>query len=1046
MNRDGWGIGLCGLAVVSLALLAAQASAGPNESSVTHQAIAKFDLAGLRASLAAQPESIDSRGADGQTLLQTAVRIGAVREAELLIESGADVRAVDAWGRSALHYAAMENQSALITRLVAAGADVGSRDVWGETPLQTAARRLQIEAAESLLEAGANVSAVNDDGRTALHLAVDQGSCRFSDEDRMVRFVSLLLGAGADAAAIDAHGSTAHAIAVARGYGRTAAFLDTRGGKIAGEVPPAEASLSDGNPTPEGLLAAYRTYAEIGPLMLDIETNYPTIAKRYDLGLSVQGRHLWAMRLSDNVTVEEDEPEMFYISTMHGDEIVGMENCLQFIEYLTGQNGIDSRATDLVNNLDLWILPLMNPDGYDRVSKIRYNANGVDLNRNFPDPFTSPNNTTAGRQAETAVVMNWAFGRYFVLGANLHGGELVVNYPYDNNPGGDSVFTRSPDEDSYVPISESYSIENPPMWSSPSFYHGITNGAAWYSTMGGLQDWGYRYMNSLQTVIELSLNKQPPSTDIPLYWNNNRDAMFAYAEWTLEGIRGIVTDRDSGLPIQAAVRADGRAVDSLTDPSVGNYHRILNPGTYGMTVSAAGYDTVRVEGISVNAGGATRVDVAMGGPAAQVQGPDGGESLELNTPVMIQWTGDASAQFQVQHTTDYGVINVDTDDFESGVLGPQYATGGQSAWLVTSSSSHGGAQSVRAGAIGNDQNTWLSQWVEADQVSFWYRVSTESGYDFFQFYVDGESRVRASGNVNWTSFSTALSPGPHLLLWEYAKDGSATGGSDTVWVDDIQIQKDDTAWQDVVPLTGVGDSSTSWTPTTETTTGRVRVRAFYGDGAYGQWDVSGSDFTVEDTGGVSAPLAAGAPHDVTKERYISFVPNNANPVAFEVALDSSVYFPGSVGTLGWVDVPDVNGVSRISNTPVFRTWSEPVLHVGDCPITPAAAYSLRATTNGTTFSAPLFVNTTPVPSPRAWGDVVGAPSGGVWPAPDGTVSGFDISAGVQAFQQLSTAPHFTRVDVNPAEPDSVVNGADILQVVRAFQLMAYPFPAPADCP
>jgi len=81
---------------------------------------------------------------------------------------------------------------------------------------------------------------------------------------------------------------------------------------------------------------------------------------------------------------------------MHGDETVGRELSLYLIEWLVSNYGINQRATDLVNNIDIFIMPSMNPDGFENGS--RYNANGIDLNRDFPDQFNDPTNSTAGRE------------------------------------------------------------------------------------------------------------------------------------------------------------------------------------------------------------------------------------------------------------------------------------------------------------------------------------------------------------------------------------------------------------------------------------------------------------------------------------------------------------------------------------------------------------------------------------------------------------------------------------------------------------------------
>ncbi len=282
-------------------------------------------------------------------------------------------------------------------------------------------------------------------------------------------------------------------------------------------------------------------YDDIGLTLQAYEDAYPTICERHDLGLSVQGRHLWAIRITDNIGVEEDEPEFKYISTMHGDEVVGTKMCMLLINYLLTNYGGDPQVTNLVDEVDIWILPLMNPDGYEHTPyPSRYNANGVDLNRDFPEGTHGDPNTTTGRADETIVVMNWSFANSFTLAANIHTGAVVVNYPFDNDGMGSNP-SPTPDDDLFIYISEEYSYYNEPMWNG-TFYHGITNGADWYSIDGGMQDWSYRYMGCNEVTLELSDIKWPNPSQIPDFWDDNRESMLAYMETCLIGVRGLVTD------------------------------------------------------------------------------------------------------------------------------------------------------------------------------------------------------------------------------------------------------------------------------------------------------------------------------------------------------------------------------------------------------------------------------------------------------------------------------------------------------------------------
>ncbi len=365
---------------------------------------------------------------------------------------------------------------------------------------------------------------------------------------------------------------------------------------------------------------AYHSYSTLTSELQAIAAANPTICELHDIGNSVQGRKLWFMKISDNVSVEEDEPEFKYISTMHGDEPVGMEMCMYLINLLVDDYGTDPQITNLVDNVEIWIMPLMNPDGYSNQS--RYNAQGYDLNREFPDRVSDPNNSTSGRPAEVRHVMNWAFGKSSVLSANFHTGALVVNYPYDSDPNPWSNYSATPDDALIIEQSLTYSELNSPMYNSWYFNDGIVNGVEWYMIYGGMQDWNYVWMGCNEVTVELSDNKWPSSGQLPGYWNDNRDSMLAYMELCLEGVRGVVTDSVTGAPVDATVRAVGINHDVYTDPDVGDYHRMLLPGTYSMRFTADGYETQTISSVSVGSGAATRLDVQLVPEGASDPVPD----------------------------------------------------------------------------------------------------------------------------------------------------------------------------------------------------------------------------------------------------------------------------------------------------------------------------------------------------------------------------------------------------------------------------------------
>jgi len=367
-----------------------------------------------------------------------------------------------------------------------------------------------------------------------------------------------------------------------------------------------EAEVLDVPDAPD-ILDEYHDYTQLTAYLQGVAADHPGITRLISIGKTVQNRELWFLKITDNPDLEENEPEFKYISTMHGDEVVGVENCLKLIDWLTDNyesGSPDPRLQGLVDEVEIWIMPMMNPDG--NAAGSRYNANGVDLNRSFPDLVDDPNNTTVGREPEIAAVMMFSDSMSFDLSANFHGGALVVNYPHDNRS------VRAPDDLLYINMSKAYSYHNPPMWNSSTFDYGITNGYDWYQIFGGMQDWNYDYAYNMEVTIELGNTKWPPASQLPQYWAENDTSMISYLEYCLQGVRGVVTDSLSGDPLLATVTVEGISWDDRTDPDLGDYHRILDPGTYTLTFSAPEYISRVISGVEVGSDSATVLDVRLG--------------------------------------------------------------------------------------------------------------------------------------------------------------------------------------------------------------------------------------------------------------------------------------------------------------------------------------------------------------------------------------------------------------------------------------------------
>ncbi|XP_007935752.1 carboxypeptidase D [Orycteropus afer afer] len=351
---------------------------------------------------------------------------------------------------------------------------------------------------------------------------------------------------------------------------------------------------------------------------------YPNITRLYSLGKSVESRELYVMEISDNPGVHEPgEPEFKYIGNMHGNEVVGRELLLNLIEYLCKNFGTDPEVTDLVRSTRIHLMPSMNPDGYekaqegDSISVIgRNNSNNFDLNRNFPDQFVQITDPT---QPETIAVMSWMKAYPFVLSANLHGGSLVVNYPYDDDEQGLATYSKSPDDAVFQQIALSYSKENFQMFQGrpckniyPAEYfpHGITNGAKWYNVPGGMQDWNYLHTNCFEVTIELGCVKYPLEKELPKLWEQNRRSLIQFMKQAHQGVRGFVLDATDGRGILNATISVAEINHPVTTYKTGDYWRLLVPGSYKITASARGYNPV-TKNVTVKSEGAIQVNFTL---------------------------------------------------------------------------------------------------------------------------------------------------------------------------------------------------------------------------------------------------------------------------------------------------------------------------------------------------------------------------------------------------------------------------------------------------
>ena len=368
------------------------------------------------------------------------------------------------------------------------------------------------------------------------------------------------------------------------------------GYEITLQTPPSmmfEAEMWDGSNRAEYDWDQYPTYPAYEAMMQQFATDHPDRCTYMELGTLNSGRKIMVCRINNGQT--DGKPKFLYTSTMHGDEVTGMMLMLRLINELCTSN--DARILNLVNNLDIFISPCTNPDGTYHGGNntvngaTRYNGNGVDLNRHFPDFDDGPHPDGASHyENEAQWMMDLAQEYLFTMSANYHGGAEVMNYPWDTYQPlcADDAWWQLVSSE-YVALCRQVSSN----YMTDTSSSGITNGYAWYTITGSRQDYMNYYGQCREVTIECSSVKTPSASQMPNFWNINYNSMLAYMEQSFNGIHGTVTDAETGQPIVATITLvghDHHGSEVTSHMPAGDYYRVVKGGTYNLRISANGYE------------------------------------------------------------------------------------------------------------------------------------------------------------------------------------------------------------------------------------------------------------------------------------------------------------------------------------------------------------------------------------------------------------------------------------------------------------------------
>jgi PKD repeat protein len=342
----------------------------------------------------------------------------------------------------------------------------------------------------------------------------------------------------------------------------------------------------------------YYTYDQIIALVDSLAANFPSICKKVSWGTSIGGRQLAALKISDNVNTDEPEAEIMFDGGIHGDEVGGSQNVIMFARDLCLGFGSNPTITNLVNNREIWLYPMVNPDG--RASMSRYNVNGVDCNRDNGYMWNSEGNSWgAFSQVETKALRNGILDNQFVVYTNFHSGTEILSFPWS--------YRADPTRDN------EHINQLADVYANASGYSNLQYGQGYnimYAINGSTKDFQYGSLGNIGWSMEISLDKQPPASQIGYYYNANKPAMLEIINQCAWGVSGMITDSVTGEPVRASIWVNNY-FPVYTDPLVGDYHKYLVPGTYTLKVVANGYQPKTIMNVVVASQGTTVNDIQL---------------------------------------------------------------------------------------------------------------------------------------------------------------------------------------------------------------------------------------------------------------------------------------------------------------------------------------------------------------------------------------------------------------------------------------------------
>lgn len=380
---------------------------------------------------------------------------------------------------------------------------------------------------------------------------------------------------------------------------------------------------------------SYKPIEQIEQDIFKLKLKYPNLLHVERIGRTTgMGQPIWAMKVSDNAPKREDEPRILFSGVHHAREPIGASICLELAKTLCEEYKTDPQIKKWVNSIEIWLVPVVNPDGYKYIfendlrfpwwrKNLRDNDgdgvfnplyDGVDLNRNYGYNWEEGGDGKPGSwfyrgetpfsENETRAIMNLVRRENFAIGISYHSYGESILFPWGN-------FKRPPDLELILEIAGAMAARIKRESGRGQYSILPLNGRVGQSSV-----WMYAEQHVIDYIIEVGTQYFPAEEDIPFIIKENLKGAFYLFDRVLEtGIKGHVFDTYTKKPLLAEIMVKELSANyvkpRMTDKEFGGFYRLLTPGKFTLEIRSRGYLPKTIRNVRVKRGECTDFEIGL---------------------------------------------------------------------------------------------------------------------------------------------------------------------------------------------------------------------------------------------------------------------------------------------------------------------------------------------------------------------------------------------------------------------------------------------------